>query len=149
MFFVQTRYCLSSRSRGGILLLCASDRVSLSYMRRRQTSSLYRGVRVSMLYSVVADSFSIYRRENRGESASLLDREEADSFFVQGGASVSLLDRGVRLLFYPLDSIESVSLLYVEETVFFFVHWRECLSSRYRGGRLLLYTEERVSLFYM
>ena len=127
MFFVQKRYCLSSRSRG-ILPLCASERVSLSYMRRRQTSSLYRGGSVSILYRVVADSFSIYRRENSGESASLLAREEADPFVVQGG--------------------EYLSSQYRSQTSFLSSRQhRECISTICRGDSLLLCTLERVSLF--
>ena len=61
--------------------------MSLLYIERRETPSLYKGESVSLLYREEADSFSIGMREThslcKGESVSPLVIEEADTFSIK------------------------------------------------------------------
>ena len=63
-FGIQRRECLPY----------TGERVSIYYMWRRQTPSLYRGFH--LLYAMEADSFSIQTRESEGEC--LLDTQERE-----------------------------------------------------------------------
>ena len=77
--------------------------MSLLYIERRETPPLYKGESVSLLYREEADSFSIERRE----SLLYIERRETPSLF-----------KG-----------ESVPLPHTEEADTFSIKRRECLSS--------------------
>ena len=98
-FSRERRECLASIQKGGTLLLGTEEEVApvLFYSQRRRTPSLERGESVSILYREEADSFSMRRRE-----------------------------------WFPFSSMQRGGRIH-------FMTRRECLDSVLKGGRLLPY----------
>ena len=93
-FSRERRECLASIQRGGTLLLGADEGVApvLFYSQRRRTPSLERGESVSILYREEADSFSMRRREwfpfssmQRGGRIHFMTRRECLDSVLIGG----------------------------------------------------------------
>ena len=126
--------------------------MSLLYIKRIETPSLYTGRSVSHLYREERKTPSLYT----GKSVSLLYVEEADE-------SVSSLDIEERVSFLYMERTEThtregVSLFFVErmltsflengDGVLLYIERRE-VSSRYEGRNVSLLSREEIDSFFI